>query len=76
MKTTTAQKHHTRGQTRKCQTLAKVMIQDLSRLSRSQSRALTRDQKIGIRHLETQVLPKMPRRGAVMAVRILMLISK
>jgi hypothetical protein len=76
LKTTTALKRHTPGQTRKHQNLAKVMIPVLSRLNPSQSRALTRDQKIGIHHLETQALTKTPRRAAIMAARILVLFTK
>ncbi len=76
MTTTTALKRHTPGQTRKHQNLAKVMIPVLSRLSLSQSRALTRDQKIGIHHLETPDLTRMPTRAAVTAVRLVVLISK
>ena len=76
MTTTTALKRHIRGQTRKHPTLAKFMIPVLSRLCLSPSRALKRDQKIGIHHLETQVLTRTPRRGVTMVARILMLISQ
>ena len=76
MTTTTALKRHIRGQARKHLTLAKIMIPVLSRLCLSPSRALKRDQKIGILHLETQVLTRTPRRGVTMVARILMLISQ
>ncbi|KKK07958.1 hypothetical protein JZ00_30370 [Pseudomonas frederiksbergensis] len=62
-------RRHTQGQMRTCLIRAKDMVPVLNRLSLSQSRALARGPKIGIRRLETPGPTRTPRRIVATAVR-------
>lgn len=67
MTTTTALKLHIRDPASKRLTPVKVMIPVSNRLSRSQSKELSNDQKTGTRHQGTPALIRMPRQAATMA---------
>lgn len=64
-----ALKRHIRDQVSKTLTLARVMTPAWSKLTLSQSKVPTNDQRIGIRHPGTQALIKMPRPVAITAAR-------
>ncbi len=67
--TTTVRKRHIRDQASKHLTLARVMTPVWSKLTLSQSRVPTNDQRTGIRHPEILALIKMPRQAEITAAR-------